>query len=236
MPPVILLTADRQDGLPPSPGPRVRPGRPRVWLGEAYVQAVRQVGGVPLLLPPGDAPVDALLDLADGVVLTGGYFDIHPSLYGEAVRGRLDRVEVDRTNLELGLARRAMERGVPVLGVCGGMQVLAVAAGGRLVQDIATDLDDADEHEQPTDPATPWHAVRIEAPASRWLGASVQANSTHHQAVRDPGAGLVACGWSDDGVVEVIAGTGPGFVLGVQWHPELLGELDAYRALIAAAS
>lgn len=235
MPPVILLTADRQEGAPSPPGPRVRPVRPKVWLGESYVDAVRRVGGVPLLLPPGDAPVDALLDRVDGVVLTGGYFDIHPSLYGETVRGRLDRVEADRTSLELALASRAVERGIPVLGVCGGMQLLAVAAGGSLIQDILTDLDGAADHEQATDPATPWHTVRVEAPAARWLGSSVQANSTHHQAVRDPGRGLVACGWSEDGVIEVIASPGPGFVLGVQWHPELLGELDAYRALIEAA-
>ena len=236
MRPVVLLTTDRREGSPAAPGPRVRPVRPQAWIGEAYVEAVRAAGGQPLLLPPGLADIDALLRVASAVVLTGGHFDIHPSHYGATVEGRLDRVEPARTTLELELARACMERGVPVLGVCGGHQALAVAAGGTLVQDIRQSLPDAAEHEQPNDPAEPWHRVRVTGRAALWTGSEVEANSTHHQAVRDPGRGLVACGHSDDGVVEVIATeTGP-FVLGVQWHPELLGDLRPYRALIEAAS
>ncbi len=204
---------------------------------EAYVLAVRQAGGVPVLLPPGESAAEELVDRVDAVVLTGGHFDIHPAHYGAAVSGRLDRVDEGRTVAELALARACLRRDVPLLGICGGMQAMAVAAGGTLIQDLpAPDPAHPEriDHEQPHDPAHPAHAVRVEDPAARWLGASVSANSTHHQAVDAPGDGFVACGWAPDGVVEVIAAPGHRFALGVQWHPELLGQLDAYRALVAA--
>lgn len=206
---------------------------------EAYLNAVRGAGGMPLVVPPGEADIEQLLQIADGVVLTGGDMDIHPSWYGEEIEGRLDRVEPGRTDLEIHLARACLQRGVPVLGVCGGMQVLAVAAGGSLVQDLPRP-DAANpnriRHEQPGDPAIPSHEIRVELPASDWIGSTVRVNSTHHQAVKDPGSGLVACGWAPDGVIEVIASTGSAFVLGVQWHPELLGQFGAYQALMRAIS
>ncbi len=236
MRPVVLVSADRSDGAPAPSGMRVRPLRPRVWIGEAYVDAVRAAGGLPLLVPPGETDIETLLTLADAMVLTGGHFDIHPSHYGEAVTARIDRVEEQRTLTELTLAAAALQRGIPVLGICGGMQTLAVAAGGTLVQDLPGPPDSL-EHEQPTDPAVPWHLVHVQGRASGWLGrTAVQANSTHHQAVRVPGMGLVASGWTEDGVVEVIEGTGAGFVLGLQWHPEVLGDLAAYQALLLSAS
>ena len=237
MAPVVLVTSDRRDPGGFGSGPRIRPRRPEAWVSESYVDAVRQAGGIPLVLPPGCREVEAVLACADGVLLTGGHFDIHPRHYGAEVSGRLDRVEESRTISELELARVCLARDIPVLGVCGGMQAMAVAAGGTLIQDLPKP--DAQhphrlDHEQPTDPALPHHVVQVAAPALDWLGASVQANSTHHQAVDRPGVGLVACGWSEDGVIEVIASTEHRFALGVQWHPELLGQLDAYRALIGA--
>lgn len=229
----VLVTTDRRTPAPRPPGPRERPARPEVWLGEAYVTAVRDAGGTPLLVPPGETDVAGLLDVADAIVLTGGYFDIHPSWYGEQPTGRLDRVEPARTALELTLAREAMDRRIPILGVCGGMQALAVAAGGALIQDLPKPPKGLIDHEQPTDPATPWHAVHVDGPARAWLDAEVQVNSTHHQAVRTPGR-LIACGFAPDGTVEIIAAADR-FVLGVQWHPELLGDRRPYTALIAAA-
>ena len=235
--PVVLTTADRREPSGFHDSPRVRPKRPEAWIYEGYLNAVRDAGGMPLVVPPGEADIDQLLEIADGVVLTGGDMDIHPSWYGENIEGRLDRVEPGRTDLEIHLARACLERGVPVLGVCGGMQVLAVAAGGSLVQDLPVpdaEFPDRIPHEQPGDPTIPSHAIRVEAPARDWIGAQVFANSTHHQAVKHPGKGFVACGWAPDGVIEVIASTGPGFALGVQWHPEILGQLGAYQALIRA--
>jgi len=234
MPPIVLVTTDRRDLVGFKDSPRVRPRRPEVWLDESYVQAVRDAGGVPVLAPPGEVPIDALLARVDAVLLTGGHFDIHPSLYGAEVSGRLDRVEPDRTSLELGLAAACLTRGVPVLGICGGVQAMAVAAGGTLIQDLPRPPHGL-EHEQPTDPATPWHPVRLDPGGARWLGAEVDVNSTHHQAVATPGAGLEACGWSPDGAVEMIWAPEHPFAVGVQWHPELLGDLRLYRALIEAA-
>lgn len=237
MAPVVLVTADRTPAHHGSFGLRVRPRSARVTLEEPYTEAVRLAGGLPLVVPPAALDIDQLLALADAVVLTGGHFDIHPSHYGEEVAARLDRVEAQRTALELELARACLARQVPVLGVCGGMQALAVAAGGRLVQHLVAPWEGGTglEHEQPTSPAEPWHPVRWEGRHGWAPGSVLSVNSTHHQAVSDPGRGLRACGWAPDGVVEGIEGE-EGFVLGVQWHPERLGDLAPYRALLAATA
>lgn len=236
--PLVLVTCDRRLSTP-GPGPRVRPARMEVRLGEALVEAVRAAGGLPLLLPPGalaEEELGRLLDLVQAVVVSGGAFDIHPSHYGRAVRARLDRVDEARTGLELPLCRLALDLGRPILGICGGMQALAVAAGGTLVQDIASEQPGALEHEQPTDPATPWHEVALHGALAAAMGPRIQVNSTHHQAVEEPGA-LRIVGRSPDGVVEAVEGRGPAFALGVQWHPELLGQVaqEPFRLLLAAA-
>ena len=210
----------------------MRPVRPRVWVGEAYTDAVSAAGGLPLVVRPGETDIDALLAVAHAVVITGGAFDIHPRWYGQDTTARLDRVDDGRTSTEIGLARACLERGIPILGICGGMQALAVAAGGTLVQDLPPADDAHLAHEQPTDPATPSHPVRIGPPADSWLGVLVDVNSTHHQAVATTGT-LVACGWASDGVIEVVAAPS-GFALGVQWHPEVLGDARPYEALVAA--
>lgn len=198
---------------------------------------LRAAGLEPLLLPPleGDTGglVQRVLGMVDGVVIPGGAFDIHPRHYGQAQTGRLDHVDEGRTALELAFARRAMEQGLPLLGICGGMQVMAVAAGGTLVQDISTEHPGAQEHEQPTDPAQPWHEVRLEAgPLRAALGTTTAVNSTHHQAVLDPGL-LTVSGRAPDGVAEAVHHDGHRFCVGVQWHPELL-EGPLFRAFAAA--
>ncbi len=240
--PLVLITTDRLDPEVPSPllpneHGRLRPPRPKAWVYEAYVHAVVEAGGVPLLVPPAATDIERLLAVADGVVLTGGDMDIHPSHYGEAVQGRLDRVEPARTELELDLARACLEHDLPVLGICGGMQVLAVAAGGSLVQDLPVPDEAHPErirHEQLTDPATACHEVVLTGPAIGWFGDRIQVNSTHHQAIKSPGA-FEVCGASPDGVIEVIAHPHHAFAAGAQWHPEMLGQLGPYRALVAAA-
>ena len=229
--PVVAITCDRRAGGSSPAGPRVRPARPQVQLYEGLVAHVRDAGAVALLLPPGDPDaVDMILARVDAVIVTGGAFDIHPSHYGQAVRARLDRVEEERTALELTLARAAAARGVPLLGICGGMQALAVALGGTLVQDIGTDVPGALEHEQPTDPATAWHPLLADAKWAALFGNAV--NSTHHQAVADAGP-LPVVGRAPDGVTEAVALPGHPFCLGVQWHPELLdGRL--FAALVSS--
>jgi putative glutamine amidotransferase len=216
--PVVLITMDRTDS----------PEGGFVRIGVDYVRAVCAAGGAPRLVPPGERQIEALLRTASALVITGGAFDIHPRHYGQAITGRLDRVEASRTEMELALARAALDRGLPVLGVCGGMQVLAVADGGTLVQDLPPEP----PHEQPTDPAEPWHAVHLLPPLSGWLGPEIAVNSTHHQAVDDPGRGFVVAGRSPDGVIEAMVHRAHPFAVGVQWHPERLGDLRLYRRLM----
>lgn len=234
MHPIVLVSADRREGHGFADVPRVRPRRNECLVLEAYVEAVRAAGGLPLLVPPGETPVAELLRVADAVLLTGGDMDIHPSLYGQEVQGRIDRVEPARTQLELAIARACLADGVPVLGVCGGMQVLAVAGGGTLVQDLPVSADGI-AHEQPGDPAQPSHAVTVSSPAALGLEqAVIRVNSTHHQAVDDPGVFEVVA-HSPDGVTEAIVHPTHRFAVGVQWHPELIGQLGPYRELVRAA-
>ncbi len=198
---------------------------------EALVLALQTAGAHVALVPPTTVPDATFLDRFDGVLLAGGAFDIHPRHYGQVVAGRLDAPDEDRTLTELTLARACLARGFPVLGVCGGLQALAVAAGGTLIQHIPDVFPGGLDHEQASDPALPDHEVFFEEGLLYGVfGERTRVNSTHHQAVDAPGT-LRVVGRSPDGVVE--AAEGPGvFCVGVQWHPELLG--DAHQALFVA--
>jgi putative glutamine amidotransferase len=219
---LVAVSCDRRLGRA-GEGPRVRPGRPEVWVSEHTVEQLRAVGLTPLLLPPGPTDLDRVLDVVGGVVITGGAFDIHPAHYGQAVTARLDAVDEARTDLELRLVRECARRKMPLLGICGGMQAMIVGRGGGLLQDIADDGAkrgvEVLQHEQQGDPATPGHPLRCE-PGWEWLGDAV--NSTHHQAA-DPArlGGLHAIAYAPDGTIEAV--TAPDApMIGVQWHPELL--------------
>jgi putative glutamine amidotransferase len=233
MRPIVAVTIDRRAAgpAPAAPPGRQRPPLPEVYGKAAVVQAIRSAGMEPVLLPPhGQDPGDLLdwtMRSCAGVVITGGAFDIHPSLYGKAVTGRLDRVDAARTGLELALARRCLDEGLPLLGLCGGLQALAVAAGGTLVQDIASDL----AHEQDAPPTEASHPVRLTAGHLRDAAGvdTLRVNSTHHQAIWEPGD-LRITGRAPDGVVEAAEHAAHPFALGVQWHPELLDDDAAGRA------
>lgn len=238
---IVAVSIDQRalGPLPSAPPHRTRPARPEVHLKRAVVDAIRAVGLEPVLLPPHEGDPTALVEWVLGacaaVVVTGGAFDIHPAHYGATVSARLDRVDPARTGLELALCRAALDRSHPVLGVCGGLQALAVAAGGTLVQDILTADPDALEHEQDADPTLPSHPVHlVEGHLRRATGtALLQVNSTHHQAILDPGA-LRITGRAPDGVVEVAEHPAHPFALGVQWHPELLGDRPSGRGVFQA--
>jgi putative glutamine amidotransferase len=222
---LVAVTAGRRSAgpHPDAPPGRVRPPRPELHLNEAVVRALRAAGVEPVVLPPHDGDCDAMaaevLRTFSGIVVTGGAFDIHPSLYGQAVEGRLDAPDAGRTGLELALCRGALQSGRPILGLCGGLQALAVAAGGTLVQH----LPDAWGHEQAADPAVATHPVLLAPGVLRQsFGRSrIMANSTHHQAIHNPGA-LQVTGRAPDGVIEAAEHPDLPFAVGVQWHPELL--------------
>lgn len=221
--PTILLSPDFEDR--------------RYFLDSAYAEAVLEGGGLPLVAPFG-SPIPDLLDMAQGVVITGGAFDIPPSAYGDADRPGLGPLKEERTRFEWELLEGALARGLPVLGVCGGMQLLNVVLGGTLIQDIPTEVPEALGHEQKTPKDQPSHTIEIRegsllARAAGRFG-EARVNSTHHQAVARLGEGLVASARAPDGVVEAIEGPGR-FVLGVQWHPERLLRSEPWNGAIYAA-
>lgn len=212
-------------------------------LRDDYVRAVEDAGGLPLVLVPGRA-ADAreLLDRVDGLMLTGGG-DVDPSAYGEPPHDKLGRVTPERDALELALCREALSRRLPVLAICRGHQVLNVATGGTLVQDIPSQIPGALDHDPDTERWDMAHQVRI-LPGTRLraiLGADrVAVNSFHHQAVRETGRGVLVSATAEDGVIEGIEVPDQPFVVGVQWHPEAFWDhgrvfQPLFAALVAAS-
>lgn len=208
-------------------------------LPRSYADAVQRAGGMAVMLPPdpavGDAP-DEVLAALDALVLAGGA-DVDPPAYGAEPHPTTVRTRPDRDGFELALTRAAIDRAMPVLGICRGMQMLNVARGGTLVQHLPETL--GDERHQRVPGVFSDHEVRLEpgSLAARAAGAErVAVKSHHHQGVAKLGQGLVASGWSeDDQLVETIELPGRVFVLGVLWHPEEDPEDRLIPAFVAAA-
>jgi len=212
----------------------------RAYVNAAYLRAVEQAGGVPVLLAPqlSAAARDALWSRLDGLVLTGGG-DIEPARFGEARHPKTDEVAPARDELEIGLTHRALSDNVPLFAICRGIQVLNVALGGTLVQDIASERPGPIAHAQTEPRHQATHAVKVMGEGTRLgrvLGRlEVEVNSMHHQAIKRLGEGLREVAWAPDGIIEGIEMPGDRFVLGVQWHPEeLVGHDQAARKLFAA--
>jgi putative glutamine amidotransferase len=206
----------------------------RYEIKQAYVDAVLSAGGLPVLLPHAEPVAAAYLALLDGLVVTGGAFDIPPELYGDARREVCGPSKPDRTRFEKEILEAVLAAGLPVLGICGGMQLLNVVRGGTLYQDLASDAG-IGGHEQPAPKDLPTHAVKVAAGTLLWrlLGAGVpehRVNSTHHQAVREPGTGVLVGATAPDGVIEAIELPDLPFALGVQWHPEAVLKHDPRQA------
>jgi len=215
-------------------------GEPLLVLQERYARAIRLAGAVPMVLPITDsrATMRAMLDRVDGLVVSGGNFDIHPEFYGEKPIDGLRHVRKERTEFELGLISLALKRDLPVLGICGGAQAINVAVGGTLYQDIGTQIAGAGRHEQGSLKERGGHKVRIhESTKLRAIvgRASLEVNTTHHQAVRKPGKGLLVNATAHDSVIEGIESEEHAFVLGVQWHPEFLTHRDRWQRRIVTA-
>jgi putative glutamine amidotransferase len=209
-------------GIPPclDDRGRWRAGRDYDYLDCAYARAVADAGGAPIYLPIQD-DVDALTARLSGLLLPGGDDFLPPGDY--PAQARFDPAPAARIDFDARLLESVTRRGLPVLAICYGMQLLARQHGGALHHDLATDLPGAGEHDLPE--ADGRHAVAVQ-PGTRLaeiLGTSPPpVNSLHHQGVADPGPGLVVSARADDGVIEAVEGDGPPFRIGVQWHPEKL--------------
>ena len=205
---------------------------PSALVPQDYVAAVQEAGGRPVLLPPDDRDTD-VLGVLDGLVLAGGP-DLDPSSYG-AESEPFTVTHPERDVAEFALARRALEIDLPVLGVCRGMQVLTAAAGGRLHQHLPDVL--GHEKHRPAPAAYGAQDARFE-PGSRiaaLMGDDVTIHCYHHQGVADPGR-LTVTGRTADGVPEAVEDPAGRFVLGVQWHPEVVRDRRLFGALVAAAT
>lgn len=212
---------------------QIKEGEPlsrEVALGLHYVDAVTDAGGLAVVLPPGEGnPAAELLDRIEGLCISGGP-DIDPATYGAEPHSCLGPVDPVLDRFEIELVRGAIERDMPLLAICRGMQVLNVSLGGTLIQHLPDSSAASLDHRQemPGDQAS--HQVELEDSShmAAVIGSSSLAvNTFHHQAVDRLGNGLVAAGWADDGLIEAVELPGCRYAFGVQWHAELMVEQPA---------
>lgn len=240
-PAVIGISAWGARGINP-------PHLPLYVLSQRYVSAVEDAGGVPLMLPPrlNETALRVIFDRLDGILLSGGG-DINPAHYGEEPHPALINVSLERDQVELALSRWAVDDEKPILTICRGLQVLNVALGGSLVQDIPSQVPDAMQHM--FDPVavtreTITHQVQIDKHTRlhEVIGSDqADVNSWHHQALKRVASPLMVTACSPDGIIEAAELANHRFALGVQWHPEWLYDRQPemkrlFDALVVAAS
>jgi putative glutamine amidotransferase len=213
----------------------------RAYVNSAYLRAVAQAGGIPVLLPPQLSPAarETLWRRLDGLVLTGGG-DVEPARFGEIAHPSTTLVSAERDALELDLVDRALRDDVPLFAICRGLQVVNVALGGTLHQHIPDAFGETVQHSQSEKRHVPTHPVKVLTEDTRLGGIlgspELAVNSFHHQALRTLGRGLRDVAWAPDQVIEAIEHEDRRrFVVGVQWHPEdLVADDAAARALFTA--
>jgi putative glutamine amidotransferase len=221
------------------------PARKRFdFLKREYYEAIFMAGGIPILLPNADPPsaLDELIDMLDGLILSGGG-DLSPQNYGQTpLSGNTEQPKM-RDAFELALAAKAFTRNWPVLGICRGHQVINVALGGTLFQDLSCIPFKIQPHADPQQTAQIFHDVTIDSDSRLFsiVGAeSIQTNSSHHQVIDRLGRGLKAVAFAPDGVIEAIEHPDSEFVIGVQWHPEGIVQKEhsvkLFKALVDNAS
>ncbi|MFN8468007.1 MAG: gamma-glutamyl-gamma-aminobutyrate hydrolase family protein [Caldilineaceae bacterium] len=206
-----------------------------------YAEAIRKAGGIPLLLPPGEPNIGAVLELLDGLILSGGG-DIDPLHYGSGGHPAVYMIDAARDEMELALAQHAAGGDLPTLGVCRGAQLINVALGGTLVEHLPDEIDNTIAHRMEPRGYVP-HPVTI-APSSQLaavIGEQVVVGASwHHQAIRTPAPGLEVVAQAADGTIEAVELPGHPWLLAVQWHPEITAGKDPvqqrlFDALVAAA-
>lgn len=218
-------------------------GLERVALGEGYIQAIQLSGGIPIILPilKDRAFIRQQMQFIDGLILSGGY-DVSPLLYGEEPNKNLGALCLDRDHYELHLLEIARDLHKPILGICRGLQLINVAFGGTLYQDLESGFPHALQHDQKSKPEEATHTVTLTACTKLQQVMQenvILTNSFHHQAIKDLAPGIMVNAYAKDGIIEGIESKEDAFVLGVQWHPELMLSkhpkmLKLFRAFIEA--
>lgn len=232
--PLIGITLDSEE-----PGGYSK--MPWYALRQNYCDAIVAAHGLPFCLPHEPDQVEEYLDVIDGLMVTGGAFDVDPALFGAAETHPTVVKKDRRTRFEYAVVKGALARNKPVFGICGGQQLMAVVLGGTLIQHIPDEISNPLAHEQPNPRTEPGHDVMVK-PGSllhQIVGCDkLSVNSAHHQAVKDLGPGLVVDAWAPDGVIEGIEDPSYRFCLGVQWHPEYWiseGDKKLFEAFVEAA-
>lgn len=198
----------------------------RAGINEAYVKAVSRTSGIPIILPVShEKNAKKLISTVNGLILSGGN-DVSPEIYGEEPLSKLSELNPLRDEFEIALLKEAIKQNKPVLGICRGFQLLNTAFGGTLYQDVSYNESCNLQHMQQTEPIFPIHSVDIKEGSIIYsiLGGSVRVNSLHHQMIKNVSPDFHEVAWSKDGVIEAIEKNDGSFVIGIQWHPEIMSE------------
>ncbi len=208
--------------------------QPAVLIPALYVDKLRDAGGIPIVIPPSSCSEPAILDRIDGLILAGGA-DLNPDLYDEAPHPETVGWRPDRDSGELDLLGGALERDMPLLGICRGLQIMTVHAGGRLEQHLPDVV--GHERHRPEPGVFGEHRVELAdgSKARSILGATSVVKSYHHQGVADAGS-LTITGRADDDTIEAVEVAGKAFAVGVLWHPEAGDDPRLFEGLVAAAA
>ncbi len=210
----------------------------KYYLRPGYWESIAKAGGTPIILPPLCSPeaIGHYLEVCDGYILSGGD-DLDPAFWGEDPEPGLGEIDPIRDKFEIELVQRIVEMNKPALFICRGMQVLNVALGGDLIQDLKSDM----SHRQRAPRYHPFHDILVEKTSNLYhlfKQETVKVNSYHHQAIRNLAEGLIVTARARDGVVEAVEHSGKRWMMGVQWHPEAMrDELSArlFKGLVEAA-
>ena len=214
--PLIALTLDYETSKGYS-------NYPWYAIRENYFTSIEESGGIGVGIPHNMKDIVSLLHKIDGLVITGGNFDIDPNIFGESSVHKTVKLKENRTNFELLAAEIMLKQNKPVLGICGGEQLINVLYKGSLIQHIPDEIKNSIEHEQKNPRNEAGHSVSIQENTKLYSiisKQSIMVNSAHHQAIKVPGKGLIVNALSNDGVIEGIEDPTKNFCIGVQWHPE----------------